>query len=142
MKEIRTEILIHASPEKIWNFFTDFERYSAWNPFIRSIQGTVAVRNNIRVELAPPDTRSMIIKPKVLRVVPNQELRWVGHIIIPGIFDGEHIFDFIDNKNGTTTFIQREIFTGILVPFLGKLLDDNTRRGFELMNTELKKNCE
>lgn len=142
MKEIRTEILIQASQAKIWNFFTNFERVSTWNPFITSIEGTLAVGNIIRVELAPPDAKPMVLKPRVIRVVPNQELRWLGHIIIPGIFDGEHIFELRGNKDETTTFIQREIFTGILVPFLKKLLDDNTRRGFELMNIELKKNCE
>jgi len=142
VKEIRTEIVIKATPAKIWKILTNFEQFSTWNPFIISIQGTLAAGNIIRVELAPPDAKRMKLKPRILRVIPNQEFRWLGRILIPGIFDGEHIFELRDNKNETTTVIQREIFTGILVPFLKKMLDDNTRRGFESMNSELKKVCE
>jgi len=142
MKEIRTEVLINASPNKVWNFFSDFKHYPEWNPFIHFIHGDVSVGNVVKIKLTPPDAKPMIFKPKVLKVSPNIELRWLGHLIIPGLFDGEHIFEFIDNKNGTTTFIQREIFTGILVPLLKKMLDDNTKRGFELMNMKLKEKCE
>jgi len=54
------------------------------------------------------------------------------------LFDGEHKFELIDNANGTTTLIQSEKFSGILVPLLKKQLDDNTKRGFEAMNEKLK----
>ncbi len=142
MKEIRTEVIIKASPKKVWSCFSDFKHYADWNPFIRSIEGSVNAGNIVTIKLTPPDAKPMIFKPRVLTVDPNRELRWVGHFIVPGLFDGEHIFEFIDNNDGTTRFIQREIFTGILVPFLKNMLDDNTRRGFELMNQKLKEKCE
>ena len=34
----------------------------------------------------------MRFKPRVLKAEPNRELRWLGHLGIPGLFDGEHIF--------------------------------------------------
>lgn len=102
----------------------------------------VSPGNVITVKLAPPDARPMTFKPKVLQMTPPKKLRWLGNFLIPGLFDGEHIFELIDNTNGTTTFVQRELFTGILVPFLNKMLDDNTRRGFEMMNNTLKERCE
>jgi len=80
----------------------------------------------------------MTLKPKVLRFDSNKELRWLGHLIIPGLFDGEHMFKLTDNGNGTTTFIQKEHFGGILVPLFRKLLDKNTRDGFILMNKKLE----
>ncbi|MBN1130272.1 MAG: SRPBCC domain-containing protein [Chitinispirillaceae bacterium] len=129
-------------PDKIWRVLNDFGKYPEWNPFIPSIQGKVSLGNVIKVKLTPPDAPSMTFKPKVLKIDPNRELRWLGRFIIPGLFDGEHIFKIIDNKNGTATFVQRELFTGVLVPFLRKMLDDNTGRGFELMNMKLKERCE
>lgn len=66
----------------------------------------------------------------------------MGHLIIPGLFDGEHIFELIDNGDGTTTFVQRELFGGILIPFFKKMLDVNTKQGFELMNKALKEQVE
>ncbi len=142
MKEIRTEILIKTITSNVWKFFNDFEHYPEWNPFIHYIQGVVLTGKIIKIKLTPPYAKQMIFRPKILKIIPNKEIRWIGHFIIPGLFDGEHIFEFVDNKNQTTTFIQREIFSGILVPLLKKMLDDNTKRGFELMNKKLKEKCE
>lgn len=142
MKEIRTEIIIKSNVGKVWDFFTDFSHYSEWNPFIYSISGNVSVNHNIKIRLTPPDAKPITFKPKVITFIPKKELRWFGHFIVPGLFDGEHIFEFIENKDGTTTFIQREIFSGILVPLFKNMLDNNTKRGFELMNNKLKEKCE
>jgi hypothetical protein len=142
MKEIKTKILIKAVPTKVWIFFNNFENFPKWNPFIHYIKGNVSIGEIVEIKLTPPNAKPMIFKPKILKIIPNQEIRWIGHFIIPGLFDGEHIFEFIDNKNKTTTFIQREIFKGLLVPFFKKMLDINTKRGFELMNKKLKENCE
>lgn len=137
-KEITTEILIHAPPEKVWAVLTDFDNYKDWNPFIPSITGDVAVGNTITARLEPPGARGMTIRPKVLAFTPLKELRWLGHLLVPGLFDGEHKFELIDNGNGTTTFRQTEKFTGILVPLFEKMLDTNTTDGFNLMNQKLR----
>jgi hypothetical protein len=33
------------------------------------------------------------LRPSVLEVVPGRTLRWLGHLLLPGIFDGEHHFE-------------------------------------------------
>ena len=137
-KEIKTEILINAQPEKIWNILMDFEKYPDWNPFIKSIKGKPLEGAKLSVRLEPPDAMGMTLKPKVLAAKDKKEFRWLGHLFIPGLFDGEHIFELNDNSDGTTTFVQREIFRGILVQLFKKMLDDNTLRGFEMMNQQLK----
>lgn len=137
-KEIRTEILINKDPDKIWNILMDFEKYPDWNPFIKSIKGKPQKGEKLSVRLEQPDAMGMTLKPKVLSAKDKKEFRWLGHLLIPGLFDGEHIFELIDNNNGTTTFVQREIFRGILVQLFKKMLDNNTLRGFDLMNQQLK----
>ncbi len=141
-KEIKSEILINATPEKVWTILTKFEDYPKWNPFIKSITGNVAVGNKITARLEPPEANGMTFKPKVLVFDANNEFRWIGHLIFPGLFDGEHKFELIDNGNGTTTFKQSEKFAGILVPFFKKMLDNNTKKGFEEMNKKLKELAE
>jgi hypothetical protein len=141
-KEIKTEILINTTPEKVWNILTDFDKYPNWNPFIKSITGNVAVGNKIAARIEPPEANGMTFKPKILAFETNKELRWIGHLLFPGLFDGEHKFELIDNKNGTTTFRQSEKFGGILVPLFKKMLDENTTNGFNLMNRKLKELAE
>lgn len=141
-KELKTEILIKATPEKVWSIFSDFDNYPKWNPFVKSIQGKVLTGNKIKVRLEPPEAHGMTIKPKVLVYKKNRELRWIGHLLIPGLFDGEHRFTIHNNANGTVKFEQCEQFSGILVPLFKKLLDKNTKNGFIQMNNKLKELAE
>lgn len=137
-KEIKTEIVINQTPEKVWAIFTNFENYSNWNPFIKSIKGEVKVGNKISARIEPPEAKGMTFNPKILTSTTNKELSWLGHLLFKGLFDGEHKFELRDNGDGTTTFIQSEKFKGILVPLFKKMLDNNTKKGFEQMNEKLK----
>lgn len=141
-KEIKTEIIINATPDKVWAILTNFENYPAWNTFITSVKGEVKVGNKIIARIEPPKANAMTFKPKVLTFDINKELRWLGHLLFAGLFDGEHKFELVDNGNGTTTFKQSEIFKGILVPLFKKQLDNNTKNGFLAMNQKLKELAE
>ena len=141
-KEIKTEILIYASPVKIWSILTNFDNYPSWNPFIKSIKGEVKVGNKITARIEPPEASGMTFKPKILTLETNKELSWLGHLLFAGLFDGEHKFELIDNGNETTTFKQSEKFNGLLVPLFKKQLDTNTKNGFVAMNMKLKELAE
>jgi len=141
-KEIRTEILINASPEKVWVIFSGFKNYPSWNPFIKSLTGEVKVGNKIAVKIEPYNSKPMSFKPKVLVFEINKEFRWIGRLLFAGLFDGKHQFELIDNGNGTTTFKQSEVFKGILMPFFSKKKMENTRKGYESMNQKLKELAE
>lgn len=141
-KEIKTEITINASTDKVWKLLTEFDNYSIWNPFIKSINGDVKVGSKITVTIEPPGATGMTFKPIVMTYEPDNEFSWLGKLLFKGLFDGAHKFKIVDDKNGTTTFIQSETFTGILVPIFAKQLDNNTRKGFEEMNKKLKEMAE
>jgi hypothetical protein len=124
--KLETSILIHASRERVWNTLTDFSGYPEWNPFVRSLNGNVVTGEHIVVHIQPPGQKGMTFKPVVLAFEPQQKLEWLGRLFLPGIFDGAHCFELIDNGNGTTTLVQSERFKGILVPFLKKMLHGPT----------------
>jgi uncharacterized protein YndB with AHSA1/START domain len=66
MKQIKTEILINADAEKVWRILTDFEKYSIWNPFIKSISDDQFVGGKLTVSIHPPNGNAMTFKPMVL----------------------------------------------------------------------------
>lgn len=140
--EIKTKIRINAPPEKVWEILTNFDAYPNWNPFIKYIEGQVCVGNKISVRIEPPEAKAMTFEPKILTFVTNKELSWIGHLLIPRLFDGKHKFELIDHRDGTTTFIQSENFSGVLVPFFKKQLKNSTKRGFIKMNEKLKELAE
>jgi hypothetical protein len=142
MKVISTSIIINTKAEKVWDILSKYDNYPNWNPFIRSIEGEVKVGKTIKVLLTPPDANPMIFKPKVIVYKENSELQWLGHLLIPGLFDGQHIFRFEEVGDNSVKFIQEEVFRGLLVGLFTKMLDNNTKRGFILMNEKLKELCE
>ncbi len=92
MKEIHTEIEIEASAYQVWQVLIDFAAYPQWNPFIRSAIGTPKTGERLQVYLEPSGSRGMTFTPTVRSAQPNRELRWLGRLFIPGLFDGEHSF--------------------------------------------------
>lgn len=141
MRKIETEIIINTPPQKVWEVLTNFENHPKWNPFIRAIVGEKAVGKKITVMLQPPDGNGMTFKPTILKFEPNREFRWKGSLGMKGIFDGEHYFILEPIGENQTKFIHGENFSGILVMFVGKMLD-KTKDGFVLMNEAIKKECE
>ena len=114
-----------------------------WKPFVRSIEGSPREGERLKVFIQPVGGKGMTFRPRVLRAVPDQELRWLGRVVFPGIFDGEHFFKIEPLDEGhRTTFMQGERFTGLLVPLLRKNLDRGTRERFEAMNQALKARVE
>lgn len=136
-KEIKTSIVIQASPEKVWSILTNTEEYPNWNPFIKSFEGQIKVGNTVKINAG-----GMNFKPTILKFEKNKELRWIGRLLFKGIFDGEHSFQIEDNGDGTVTFKHEEIFNGILVGPFSKKLDKDTKTGFEDMNRILKEKAE
>jgi hypothetical protein len=133
MKEIHTEIEINAPAEKVWKVLTDFAAYPEWNPFVRRGEGEVRVGARLHVYIQPSGGKGMSFRPTVLVADPNRELRWLGHLWVRGLFDGEHSFSIEPLVEGRVRFVQRERFGGLLLPLLSKMLDGDTRRGFEEM---------
>lgn len=142
MNHLHTEISITAPPDHIWHLLTDFASYPHWNPFIRRASGELREGAQLEVYLQPSGARGMTFRPRVLKAEPDRELRWLGHFLIPGLFDGEHIFTIEPLEAGRVRFVQREIFTGILVPLFMRWLEKDTLRGFEEMNRALKLRAE
>jgi|ERR1017187_1790991 hypothetical protein len=142
MKEIHTEIEIQAPAERVWAILTDFAAYSEWNPFVRRAEGEANVGTKLHLFIQPSGGKGLTFRPTVLVADPNRELRWLGRLWVTGLFDGEHSFSIEPLGEGRLRFVQRERFGGLLLPLLSKMLDRDTRRGFEDMNLALKLRAE
>lgn len=137
--ELSTDI--DAPPARVWTILTDFAAMPAWNPFIKSISGKMTQGDRLSVRIAPPGKTGMNFRPTVLVVQPERELRWRGHLLLPGIFDGEHYFMLASLGESQTRFKQGEDFSGMLVSLFPGILEA-TEKGFGLMNAALKQRAE
>ncbi|MDH5204589.1 MAG: SRPBCC domain-containing protein [Hylemonella sp.] len=142
MHRIATEIEIGAPVERVWAVLTDFSGYPRWNPFIRSVAGTLQEGATLTVHIQPHGAKAMRFRPRVLGVQPCRELRWKGRLLVPGLFDGEHQFRLQPTGAGSSVLHHVETFSGVLVPLLRRTLDGATRQGFIAMNRALKQEAE
>lgn len=140
MPAIDTSIDIAAPPSRVWAVLTDFAAYPAWNPFITRIAGVPEVGGRLVVTIQPPGRKAMMFRPVVLAAAPEVELRWRGRLLMPGLFDGEHVFHLRPAGDGCR-LDHGEVFTGLLAGLLGGTLPA-TRRGFVAMNEALKARAE
>jgi hypothetical protein len=141
VRELRREIEIDAPPEGVWPVVTEFAAYPEWNPFIRRIGGELREGARLEVRIEPPGARATTFKPTVRSVEANRELRWLGRLLFPGIFDGEHSLRIEPLEGGRSRFVQSERFSGVLVGLVKGTLQ-KTEVGFEQMNAALKARIE
>lgn len=140
-KQIYSEIDIAAPVASVWGILARTAAYGDWNPFIRRIDGPLEPGEKLRVTMALDENREMTFKPRLIRVWPQREIRWIGRTGIAGLFDGEHSF-VLEDEDGATRFIHQETFTGVLVPFLWSYLKPRLNKAFAAMNSRLKAQAE
>jgi hypothetical protein len=141
VKTIHTEIGIGAPAPAVWGLLTDTAKWPQWNPFMM-LTGRLAVGERLAVEIRPPGKSAMRFRPTVTKMEPGREFRWLGHLGVPGIFDGEHGFRIAPEDAGRCRFEHFESFSGILATPILWTAQDAVRAGFEAMNRALKARAE
>ena len=155
-RTLQADIEIQAAADQVWEVLTDFAAYRDWNPFIVEASGTP--RPGQRRELtrglldshvgAPPSSqystafcpgrRPMTFRPQVLEADPGRRLRWLGRLLLPGLFDGEHSFTIEPIGPERVRLAQHEEFRGPLAPLLLARIGEPTLAGFHQLNRALK----
>lgn len=141
MRSIDTEIGIDREDAAVWAILADIDKWAEWNPFAKA-SGRLAVGERLEVEIRPSGRKPMTFRPTIVKLEPGRELRWLGHLGAPGIFDGEHGFRVVPEGSGRCRFEHFETFRGMLAGPILWLAGDTTRRGFEAMNRALKARAE
>jgi hypothetical protein len=140
-KDIRTEIEINASPEKVWQILSDFENFPSWNPFVVKVSGEPRVGETLKIDVQLPESMKTSFTPKVLVAEPNKELRWVGTMPL-NTFRGEHFYQIEPLGENKIRFVHGEHFSGWLVGLIWLIIGKQTEKGYRIMNEALKNEAE
>lgn len=112
---------IAAPPEQIWRILTDGAAYPEWDPSVDRIEGRIAPGETLRVytKLSPGRTFPV----KVTEFAPGSRMTWTGGMPL-GLFKGVRTFTLDPRPDGTTGFELEEVFTGPLLPLIGRSMPD------------------
>jgi hypothetical protein len=141
-KQLHAEVEIQATPDRVWEVLTDLPAYQDWNPFIVQAAGRPLPGGRLELQLRLPGRRPTTMRPEVLDADPARRLRWLGRLLVPGLFDGEHSFTLQPTTTGSTRLTQHEEFRGLLAPLLLAFIAKPTLAGFQQMNQALKARVE
>lgn len=139
-RSVCADILVDRPPADVWDVVSNSTAYPDWNPFITRVDGKFRQGETIRIVLGT-GSDSMVFKPTVLVVRPEQELCWRGSVWIRGVFDGTHCIHLAAVAGGTH-LEQTESFSGFLVGRLTNDVIQETQRNFQAMNSAIKQRVE
>jgi hypothetical protein len=112
---------IAASPEEIWRILTDGAAYPEWDPSVDRIEGRIAPGETLRVHTKLNPGRTFPVK--VTEFSPGSRMAWTGGMPL-GLFRGVRTFTLDPRLDGTTGFEVEEVFTGPLLPLIGRSMPD------------------
>lgn len=131
---------IEAPPDRIWEVLVDFPKWGAWNSFIPLVEGILQEGQMLKVQVNPPDLKTMTFRPKVFSLIPNKEIVWGGSFLWI-LYRGEHLFLLEPINENLTRLRQIERFHGPIVLFMDSMIK-KTELGYHQMNIALKKRVE
>ena len=141
MQTLDASTEIDAPAERVWQVVSDFASYPEWNPFIVRAAGEQRPGARLAVTIVAPGVRAVTFKPTVLDLQPGRLILWKGRLLLPGLFDGRHALSVEPLGDGRARFATHEEVTGILLPFLGKVMKAS-QEGFERMAAAVKARAE
>ncbi|MCG8668017.1 MAG: SRPBCC domain-containing protein [Pseudomonadales bacterium] len=142
MREVKTEIVIDAPREKVWQVLTDFDAYGNWNPVIKDVKATPQVNRSIRFKINLFGQK-LPIAAKIQRCEENWYFGWGTDTSLPSnhIIGAHHFFELNPEGDNKTRLVHNEIFYGIVPKIVWPVLK-KLKGSYEDMNQSLKTECE
>ncbi len=142
MREIQTEIEIAAPVKKVWGILMDFDQWKAWNPIITQASGIASLGSTLSVTMRGEDGKA---GPKYTPVITIFEepksFRWRGKMMAEFLFTNDKVFELEETGSGTR-LIHKELFSGLLLPLFGSMLNEGVPKMLQAMNEALKTKAE
>lgn len=135
-KEVRTEIIILASAERVWDLLTNTAEYKNWHPYITEVKGELKLHKKIKVHTINKQKEPGSFSAYILEFAPAKELSWGGSLGF--LFRAKHYFKIQVINDGSVLFTQGEYWRGWFGKSFGKKIYKDTYENFTVMNQNMK----
>ncbi len=135
-KSVHHEILINASPQKVWEVLTNMDDYDEWNPTMKLVNGEVKVGNKVTYQFTQDENSISEIPATVKQLIPNELLNQSGGIPLILTYNHKYILKL---QNGGTKVTIHEDYKGVGVNFWNP---KPVEEAYKRLNVALKKRVE
>lgn len=133
---IKTSIIINATPEKVWEALTDFEKLNTWSSSFQGLEGDFSKNGKIEVIFKSPFGGQSKMKKKLFQFEEEKSFGWTG-VFLLGMNDN-HIYTIKELPDEQTEFIQTDSLQGGASFLFGRVLEKQMQKAYEVFNKELK----
>lgn len=133
---IRTSIIINAKPEEVWKALTNFENLKNWSSSFQGLKGNFEMNGDIEITFKSPFGGQNKMKKKLFQFENGKSFGWSG-VFLLGMSD-YHTHTLKALSDGSTEFTQTDGLQGGASFLLGKLIETQMLKGYEVFNQELK----
>ncbi len=142
MREIRTEIEIHAPIAEVWSVLIDFDNWKDWNPIVNEANGPAALGSKIAITMCGKDGKdAQRYEPIVTQIKEPTYFRWRAKMMAEFLFTNDKIFE-LEATGSTTKLTHIEAFSGLMVTLFWSKLEGSVPAMLDSMNEALKKTVE
>lgn len=134
--QVGASTTIQAAPATIWALLTDAQNFTRWNSTVKSLQGTIAPGETVRLVAFIAPTRTF--KLRVTTFQPNERMVWQDGT---PLFKGVRVYTLAAATPGTTEVTMTETFSGPMLPMIASSLPDQSP-SFERFLADLKQAAE
>jgi hypothetical protein len=133
----KSEIVINASREAIWQVLTNLQAYREWNPFTIKIDTTWEIGDAVILTVKmKPSHPPMIRKEYLTTYEPISKLAW--GFSWGWILKAERTQELIPVNDHETLYKNEDIVAGPLAPLAHLLYGQYIQAGFEAISESLK----
>jgi hypothetical protein len=138
MRYYEASSTIAAPPDAVWAILADASAYADWDSGVRSVEGTIAPGEKIKVVSEANPGRAFPVK--VTEFEPGRAMTWSGGMPL-GLFKGVRTFALTPEDGGATRFTMREEYSGPMLPLIWRSMPD-LQPSFEKFAAGLKARAE
>ncbi len=142
MRELSSTIHIEAPIEKVWQVLVDFTNWTDWNPMVNHASGSPTIGAKLGITMRAPDGKDGAkYQPTVMEATAPNKFLWQAKIMGGILFTNNRVFE-LKESNGGTELINREEFSGLMVPLFWSKMQVFVVPVLENMNKALKEKVE
>jgi hypothetical protein len=112
-------INIKAKPSRVWAIMTNAADFPRWNSTVKSIEGSIASGQTIKLVAAISPNR--VFNLKIVEFTPEKQMVWSDG---NAMFKGVRTYTLSARPDGSTDFSMEEVYTGLMMPMIAGSLPD------------------